>query len=160
MKQDAVTKMYEGLTGKERAVLSFHYLTRQDELESERIGHSGYEFQRWINSIADMAALFGLTHWRLMAGKFENQWCLKVALSNKKDASKAFAMMNNLKEIEGCLMALDAALLAVCQEHGIDPDDVRRMAEQAEPFVSNIESKLDEEFLEKWKTNLSKPLPA
>jgi hypothetical protein len=55
------------------------------------------------------------------------------------------------------LLALDRALLTICEEHGIDPDAVRRMA-GADPFNPVYTLEPDAEYQATMQANLSRLL--
>ncbi len=123
MKQDRIAKAYEGLNNKELATLAFHYLTNTNQVEMARVGDAvpkklykckDAEFVRWYECFFDMAGLWSIEHWRAYALMLE----ARVEMEGKE----------KLGRMESRLLAVDAAMLAVCEEHGIDPEGLQRMA--------------------------------
>lgn len=165
MKRDRIAKLYEGLTNKERAVLAFHYMTDINELELERVAAavpmktyecSDMEYRQWLNSLADMAALWAIEHWKTYSSKLAALGALHLMIA-RNELDEVQAMMDAHEKWESHLLALDCALLAICEEHGVDPAAVRRMA-GANPFdpVSALEP--DAEYQATMQTNLSRLL--
>jgi hypothetical protein len=56
-----------------------------------------------------------------------------AAIRRGEDFEKTDDLLLAHEQAESCLLALDAALLTICADNGIDPADVRKMA-GAEPF--------------------------
>ncbi len=165
MKQDRIAKLYEGLTNKERAALAFRYLTEANALEVERVAAAvplkvykcrDMEFRRWLDAFTDMAALWSIEHWQTYSRKLAAQVELHVMFANK-EKGKVRVMIEAHEKWESHLLALDRALLAICQEHGIDPDAVRRMA-GADPFDPMYALEPDAEYQATMQANLSRLL--
>ncbi len=172
MKQDRIAKLYEGLTNKERAALAFRYMTDTNELELERVASAvpmkiykcrDMEYQGWLNGFADMAALWAIEHWQTYSRMLAALVALHLTIACKKldhkelDKDEIQAMMDAHKKWESHLLALDRALLAICEEHGIDPDAVRRMA-GADPFDPVYALEPDAEYQSTMQANLSRLL--
>lgn len=165
MKQDRIAKLYEGLTNKERAALAFRYMTDTNELELERVAAAvpmktyecpDMEYQRWLNGFGDMAALWAIEHWQTYSRKLAALWALHLMIA-RKELDKVQAMMEAHEKWESHLLALDRALVAICEEHGIDPDAVRRMA-GADPFDPLYALEPDVEYQATMQANLSRLL--
>ena len=165
MKQDRIAKLYEGLTNKERAALAFHYMTDTNELELERVAAAvpmklyecpDMEYQRWLNGFADMAALWAIEHWQTYSRRLAALGALHLMIA-RKELGKVQAMMDAHEKWESHLLALDRALLTICEEHGIDPDAVRRMA-GADPFDPVYALEPDAEYQATMQANLSRLL--
>lgn len=165
MKQDRIAKLYEGLTNKERAALAFRYMTDTNKLELERVAAAvpmkiykcpDMEYKRWLNGFADMAALWAILHWQTYSQKLAALGTLYLMIV-RKERDKIQAMMDEHEKWESRLLALDRALLAICEEHGIDPDAVRRMA-GADPFDPVYALEPDAEYRSTMQANLSRLL--
>ena len=162
MKQDRIANLYEGLTNKELAALAFCYMTDTNELELERVAAAvpmkiykcpDIEYQRWLNGFAAMAALWAIEYWQ----NYSRFLAALVAL-HLMIASKAWDRMQAMMDVpvkwESHLLALDRALLVICEEHGIDPDAVRRMA-GADPFDTVYALEPNAEYQATMQANLS-----
>lgn len=134
MNQNRVTKMYDGLTNKERAALAFHYLTDANELELKRVEASvpvklyrcpDLDYLDWLDSFFNMAALWAIEHWQMYSRSLTALVALHINCDNL-EKEKSIIEVHAIWESR--LLALDCALLVVCDEHGIDPNRVRRLA--------------------------------
>lgn len=136
MKKDRITKAYEGLNNKELATIAFHYLANINQVEMGRVGDAvasktykckDAEFMRFYEGIFDMASLWSIEHWKAYARMLEVRVELLIELKgNSKD--EVMPLVEEFGRMEACLLAVDAAMLAVCEEHSIDADGVQRMA--------------------------------
>src|SRR5574338_509983 len=165
MKQDRIAKLYERLTNKERAALAFRYMTDINELELERVAAAvpmktyqcpDMEYQRWLDGFACMAALWAIEHWQTFSRKLAALGAMHIMIA-RKEPEKAQAMIEAHEKWESRLLALDRALLAICEEHGLDPDAVRRMA-GADPFTPLYALEPDAEYQETMQASLSRLL--
>jgi hypothetical protein len=147
MKQDRITKLYEGLTAKEQATLAFNCITSANTTEAERIAAAvpmrsyrmlDADYLRWIRGFTNMASCWGVLYWRTLAG--EQAARLLVLSGSVGDAQK---WMDGCTTLQKQLAGLEGALLAVCSVHGIDPNTVRRLAGDAEPMDSEVEADSD-----------------
>lgn len=136
MKNDPITKLYIGLTDKERAALAFSYAMQQNEVERRRIESvmpmqqfTGlpFEYRCWIYNLQNIAMLYAIEHWRLVA---HIQTCAAGAMVMlKSDDEKEWRpVVERHAQLEAELLSLETALDAVCTTHGLDPDTMRRMA--------------------------------
>lgn len=142
MKPDRITKLYEGLTNKERAALAFCCLTENNKVELDRITarvpRATYvcldlEYRTWIETFYHLARLWAIEHWQIYARKLA-----EIALAQhhlkRGELAETESYLQLVEYRERQLLALDRAMEAVCQEHGFDMDSVRRIAGTA-PFV-------------------------
>jgi len=122
MRKDDITKMYEGLNSKERALLAFRYLTDTNELEYKRLIDTAprknyvcadHEFQDAFGNIFDMAAYWGIEYWKA---------CFLREMAVNED------MMGGARNWDARVMGLDEALKAVCERHSIHLDAARRVS--------------------------------
>lgn len=134
--QDRIAKAYRGLTADQLAVLAFHYMTDANELEFSRVADAvplkdyrcpDVSYQARLDGFTRLAVYWAIEHWRLRSRKAESLGGALAAFRYGDD-EKADAMIEAHEQAENYLLALDAALLAICAEPGIDPEDVRRMA--------------------------------
>lgn len=137
---DTITKLYSGMTNKERAALAFRYLTDVNELELERVSGAvpfktyrcrDLEYQDRLDGLFNMAALYSIEYWRIYSRSLE---ALVASHVMANDSVKEQQMLEVQGIWQSRLMALNCAMLAVCTEHGIEPDSVRQLAE-VETFV-------------------------
>jgi hypothetical protein len=145
LKQDRITKLYANLDNKQRATLAFRYLTDVNKLELKRVVDSvpsatyigpDIEYRRCLDGIFDMASLWALLHWQVMAHFYRLRWAILVHVRYGEN-EEAKMITEKLQHTEARVMALENAMVAVCDYHGIDPDAVRKLA-QAEPFVPTL----------------------
>jgi hypothetical protein len=136
MKVDRIAKAYEGLNNKELANLAFHYITNTNQVEMGRIADAvprktykckDAEFVRWYESFFDMAAFWSIEHWKAYGRMMEARVEFLIMLKNKI-YDEAQLLLEVFRRMESRLLAVDAAMLTVCEEHGIDADGVQRLA--------------------------------
>ncbi len=166
MRQDRISKMYEGLSNKELAILSFQYMTDMNELESERVAGAvpvksyicrDVEYRRWLDGLFNMSAQFAIEHWRTNYRNLASTMSLRFAFE-ANDIDKVISMLEVHSICETRLLALDHALEAVCNEHGIDANSVRRLAgvEPFAPMCANL--KPNQEYQAEMQINLARLL--
>ncbi len=136
MKQDSITKMYAHLSGQEQARLSFQYAMEGNELETVRILASvrqrdyscpDVEYQRCVDGFTRFASTWAIEHWQTYSAK---QTCLiqMRVLLDQGAVEQAKEMIGQHQLWESRLLALDQALLSICDELKISPEAVRRFA--------------------------------
>lgn len=139
--RDRLTKAYRGLTPDQLAALAFHYMTGANDLEFQRVADAvplkdyrcpDVAYQARLDGFMRFAAYWAIEYWRLRTRKAETLGGALAALRRNNDG-QADALIEAHEKAESCLLALDAALLAICADNSIDPADVRRMAD-VEPF--------------------------
>lgn len=154
MKQDRITKLYEGLTNKERAALSFRYILDANELELSRVGDTvefksyrchDAEYREWLQSFFTLASHWGLIYWQHYSGLMAT-----IAL---RHATIAGSTTDDLKSIstrivywKRRLLALDVALDDLCTQHGVDVDVVRRYSEVDQNAITYADLLPDSEY--------------
>jgi hypothetical protein len=100
-----------------------------------------------MDGFKHFAACWAIEHWRMRCHKAEVLGAALVANRRGDDFEKADDLLYAHERAESCLLALDAALVAICAEHGLDAADVRRMA-GTEAFNSRRKSaKPDADYL-------------
>lgn len=133
---DRLTRAYRGLTADQLAALAFHYMTGANDLEFKRVADAvplkdyrcpDVSYQARLDGFTRFAAYWAVEHWRLRTRKAESLGGALAALHRGND-EQADAMIEAHEQAETYLLALDAALLAICADNSIDPADVRRIA--------------------------------
>jgi len=139
---DRLTKAYRGLTADQLAALAFHYMTDANDLEFKRVADAvplkdyrcpDVTYQARLDGFTRFAAYWAIEHWRLRTRKAEMLGAALAAIRRGEDFEKTDDLLYAHEQAETYLLALDAALLAICADNNIDPADVRRMA-GAEPY--------------------------
>ena len=136
MTPNRITKLYDSLTTKQRAALVFNHSGDSNEVEIRRISATipviSYrsrdpEYFCWLNYFFEMASTWAITHWRGRCATLAAMWSGYTS-TRQHNYTGAETSFQEAQQGEGRLMALDDALDAVCNDHGIDPAAVRRLA--------------------------------
>lgn len=147
MRDDAITKMYAGLTDKERAALAFDYLMRADDVERKRIEAAmpeqyfiglPLEYRRWTLNLQSLAMLYAIEYWRHVALAQMAMYGASTMLSDTDDPAQWKPMIKHFEEAEVKLLSLEAAFDDVCVEHGINPAAIRKLAGERHYTVIGI----------------------
>lgn len=140
MKEKRTTKLYEGLTSKRKATLTLHYMGEQDATEIERIRSTvpwkdyrcmDAEYTDWRDRLLHITMAWGLDYWRAVyvhahAVHQLTRLDLKAADS---EALQAFTKADErVERALARIVALQEALKDVCQQHGLDHEDVIKVA--------------------------------
>lgn len=145
--QDRIAKAYCGLPTDQLAALAFHYMAVDNDLEMKRVTDAvplkvyrchDEAYEARLDGLARLASHWAVAHWRLRAQAAESLNSSLAVLRRGDEHEQAGGLLDAREQAETHLLALDAALLAVCAEINIDPADIRRMA-GAEPFQSSRE---------------------
>lgn len=129
------TKLYEGLTPKQKAALTLHFIGERNADEIGRIRGTvpwkeyrciDAEYTEWRDAFTGMATVWGLMYWQelcqLQARAFE------VVQHDAGDA-RAFAKADaKAGQSLARVMALEGALRDVCKQHGLVACDLMRLA--------------------------------
>jgi hypothetical protein len=117
-------------------------MTSANDLEFKRVADAvplkdyrcpDVAYQARLDGFTRFAACWAIEHWRLRCHKAEMLGAALAAIRRGEDFEKTDDLLFAHEQAESCLLALDAPLLTICADNGIDPADVRRMA-GAEPF--------------------------
>ncbi|MHB8622072.1 MAG: hypothetical protein ACYC9J_00440 [Sulfuricaulis sp.] len=149
MKPD-IENMYDRLTPRELAAIAFHYYATPGDTERElqqiydavpRRDYSGLdlEFKNWDIAFIGFATTWSLLYWQVRCRDMAlmGYW---LGVQAQKDKTHVIPLIDYaLWEIAGQLLALDRVLEDICAEHGIDPADVRWIAD-TEPYKPIIKS--------------------
>jgi hypothetical protein len=159
MKSDAITKGYESITNKQRAVLYFHYVTHENELEANRLLSSvprktytmnDMEFVKWEDGFSRLASVFAHEHWIARHGLMAAVLRMKIASAKEKAWEEWDATVEDVRYWSKTLLSLDAALLAAADKHGFDVQCVYLRA-RTEPYKPKNKSvTADAEIQEIW----------
>lgn len=131
-----LTKAYRGLNADQSAALAFHYISEGNALEFKRLGDAvplkdyrcpDVAYQARLDGFTRFAACWAIEHWRMRCLEAETLGAALVA-NRRADYEKSDNLLDIHEHAEGCLLALDVALAAICTGHGLDAADVRRMA--------------------------------
>lgn len=134
---DRLTRAYRGLTADQLAALAFHYMAGANDLEFKRVADAvplkdyrcpDIAYQARLDGFTRFAAYWAIEHWRLRTRKAEMLGAALAAIRRGEDFEKTDDLLYAHEQAESYLLALDAALLAICADNGIDPADVRRIA--------------------------------
>lgn len=157
--KDPITKLYNGLTNKERAALFFQYATFGNEIETARVLSSvprqtysmtDLEFIMWSDGFNLLANMFAQEHWIARHGLVAAVLRLKIA-SAKNDAwEEEDAAIEELHNWSRMLLSLDAALLAVADKHGLDVNCVYNRASTKPYKPTKNDMTADVEIVEIW----------
>lgn len=172
MKLD-VEDLYERLSPRELAAMAFHYcaVPGHTERELEQIENAvprrdyrgpDIAYKSAFTAFSSFATVWALSHWQHRHRHAAVMGWLLAVRNKKGDARIVQQAVDMLWEVEGQLLAMDHALEDLCEAHGIDPADVRRIA-STEPYVPIIKSDTliaNPEYLEEVRESLSQLLPA
>lgn len=163
--QNRLTKAYNGLNAEQLATLAFHYLAEANDQEIERLVSAvpmkeyrclDVVYLTRVESLTQMATFWTIEHWRWRCINAEKLAGVLAAFRRAADDEQLDALINALEASEKCLLALDAALNSVCSEHGIDPADVRKIAE-TKPYISMRKGMTpDPDMMEAMRASLKK----
>lgn len=133
---DQVTKLYAGLTDKERATMAYTYLTKGNELERARIASvmpqehfvglpDGY--RRIFINLNNLTMMYSIAYWQQVAQ------CLALlagvqAILSDPDPEAYERTVKRFQAAEAALLAIEAAFDSVCTEHGLNAAVMRGMA--------------------------------
>ena len=140
MKEKRTTKLYEGLTSKQKAALTLHYIGEQDATEIGRIRSTvewkGYrcmdaEYTDWRDLFTNISLVWGLAYWQALyvhANAVHQLIRLDLKAADKR-ALKAFDEADQKADRTlARLVALQEALKDVCHQHGLDHEAVIKLA--------------------------------
>lgn len=148
------TKLYNGLSNKQKAVLTFQNLVglNADEVpiisgsvERKHYSQRDTEYTDWVDAFYSVASLWSITYWQQ---KYQEAACLVLVAEQDTDQA-----ISRYREIEARVTALHYALQEFCNTHGLDAQSVYKFAGAEKP---NLADKLyDEFYLAEWIENLN-----
>ena len=148
------TKLYNGLSNKQKAVLAFQHITQlnTDEVpiisgsvERKHYSQRDKEYTDWIETFYSVASLWSITYWQQ---KYQEATCLVLVAEQDTDQA-----ISRYREVEARITALHYALQEFCNTHGLDAQSVYKFAGAEKP---NLADKLyDEFYLAEWVENLN-----
>ena len=167
MKSNGITKLYAELTNKERAAISFRYMAEGNEMEFDRILASvprftyrchDFEYRAWLEAFFNVWHIWAIEHWQCRCRAVAAMCGTQIQLLQKQKGSVSkFIAAQELWESR--LLALDGALEAVCEEHGIEVDAMRGLTETEayRPVLRDLTP--DSEYQERTQKNFRSLLP-
>lgn len=133
---DPLVKLYAGLTDKERAVLAYSYIAKQNDIEHRRIESTmqmqnfvglPLEYRREIDNLNYLALLYAMEYWKQVA-LAQLFFIGTHALLQSEDPEAYRPMVERFEREEGRLLSLEQAFDAVCTEHGFDAATMRTLS--------------------------------
>jgi predicted DsbA family dithiol-disulfide isomerase len=138
-----VSKLYEALSSKEKAAAVFSCLTRLDTTTADRIVATvpmktyrtlDLDYGDRLSRLSDMATFWGMNYWREMARAFAAMGLMTHAwLRGREDVNEE--VFETFEKAQSHVVALEAMLMDLCEENGIDPEAVRTLADVGSAFV-------------------------
>jgi|SRR5690625_1765515 len=140
MKEKRTTKLYEGLTNKQKAALTLHYIGEQDATEIGRIRSTvewkeyrciDAEYTDWCDLLRGISLVWGLMYWQALYVNANAVHQLIRHISKAADNGTFQAFDEADQKAHRTLarvVALQEALKEVCHQHGLDHDDVIKVA--------------------------------
>lgn len=130
------------MDAKDKAMLVFHYLANgqsdkalaiEGTVSIKNYDFLDLEFTAPLSCGYLLAKAWGNTHWKNMTFRMTSltRYLAEKSMGNLKEAERFAA---DSLAFENRLLAIDAALVHVCRAYGIDPDDVRKIADDAITF--------------------------
>lgn len=168
MKADRISKMYENLTSKEKALLSFHYSVTGNTTEADRIAAMvpwktykmrDAEFLDWLHAVHHVAEFWGSQHWKMQAERLAALSGILI-MQEREDYDRLEAFTETFELWEACLLALDVATESVCTQHGIDPSTIRALYDAERFRPRNTRMAPDAEYLAAVEARLAEILEA
>lgn len=161
---ERLTRAYKGLSADQLAALAFHYMADANELEFTRVESAvprdvyrcpDLEYQVRRDAFFRFATLWAIEHWRMRCRKAELLGAAVVQARRGDDPEKADDLLYAHEQAEKALLALDAALVAICKDRGIEPNDVRKIAGVEAFTPSRAELTPDAETVATFKSGFS-----
>ena len=133
---DSLTKLYAGLTDKEKAVIAFTYRAQRNDLETARIESAmaeqsfiglPYGYRRMTGNLQDLALVYATEYWRHVA-LCQAMMAGTMALIRDDDPEAYKPVAQRFKAAESALLAIEQAFDDVCLEHGLDQATMRTIS--------------------------------
>lgn len=167
MQKDRISKAYEGLNNKQLATLAFHYLTNTNMAEMSRVGDAvpsrlysrkDAEFMRFYESLFDVSALWAIEHWKAYAHMIEVQLELHLEIKAGNNPSEVKRLAEKSGRMESRLLAIDAAILRVCNENYLDIRDISKVSASTLFTPSSDDMVADADYKTEMYNNFSRLL--
>ncbi len=156
MTKDPIAKMYKHLTAQELALLAFASLANGDELEQARIADAvprrtysclDADFTQHLDRVFNMACCWAIQYWqcqtRTMAAR-----TLWLTAKGEQHLQADEALYRHQRR----QAAIEAALMEICQEHGIDIEAVKQIAGITSDFTGKTDP--DPDYLAQVKRDM------
>ncbi len=136
------------------AAQSFDAIARADSTDLERIigvvetevcECLSIEYQGWLDAFQNVASLWAIEHWRLLAQHFAASSGFYEC--NNDDPARAIEYANSVNLCNARYAALEVALNRVCEIHGLSPDAMRTVAGTEEETAVRSISPPDLDYL-------------
>lgn len=157
-------KLYEGLTGAEKAALVFSSAARLDTAEADRIEASvplkiyrmaDAEYRERLHRLGVLAFFFGNRYWREFARVAAAAGLMSHAWQNENDDMAAEACEVYF-QAQGRMLALDEALRATCEANRLDIEAVWTLADVSGPYQAIGDVTVDVAFTNEMRGLLDK----
>jgi hypothetical protein len=164
MAKDRITKLYEGLTAREKAAVAFSSLARLDQAEADRIEATverktyrmlDAAYSDRLEHLMVMVLLWGLRHWHEFA-KFSSALGLMKLARDGGKYELADEACETFLGAHARLLALDEILNTICDANGLDVESVRMLAEVGGPHFAIGDLTPDASYVEEFGELLSK----
>ena len=158
MTKDPIAKMYKHLSTQELALLAFSSLANGDELEQARIADAvprrtysclDAGFTQHLDRVFNMACCWAIQYWQCQTRTIAARaWWLTAKGDRHWQADEALYRHRRRQA------AIKAALMEICQEHGIDNEAVKQIAGITSDFADNGDHDPDPDYLVQMKSNM------
>ncbi|MGB8296544.1 MAG: hypothetical protein WCG85_14045 [Polyangia bacterium] len=163
-KDHRVSKLYDAMTSGEKAAAVFACLMRFDTNTADRIIATvptrtyrtlDLDYGDRLSRLSDMSSFWGLHHWREMTVMTAAMalMCRAWQTGNDDLGEQTF---EGFQKAQAHLVALDAMLLDICDENGLDQEAIRMMAGVPETYTPIGEPPSDPDFDAEFRGILSK----
>lgn len=148
------TKLYNSLSNKQKAILTFQSLAElnADEVpiiagtvERKEYSQRHIEYTDWVETLFSVASLWSITYWQQ---KYLEATCLLLVAEQDTDLA-----VSGYKEVKARVTALHHALQEFCKTHGLDSQYVYKFAGVEKPNLAD--KPYDEFYLAEWVENLN-----
>ncbi len=158
-----ISRLYDTLTNRERAILVFKHLVDGDKEEAGRVSRSvplkdyrcsDYEYERLYDGIWDMGRAYEATYWFLEA-MASRRFSGGIYFGKHGEAEKSEKAFQDFFEYAMEAQALDAALEDICEEQGLDVSVMRKFS-GTDDELHFRSPEVDQGMIEKYKARLSR----
>ena len=158
MTKDPIAKMYKHLTAQELALLAFASLPGGDELEQARIYDAvprrtyscpDMDFVKHLDRVFNMACCWAIQYWQCQTRTMAARSLWLTAKGDRHWQADEALYRHQRRQA-----AIEAALMEICQEHGIDIDAVKQLAGITSDFADNGDHEPDPDYLAEVKSDM------
>lgn len=154
MQNKRITKMYQNLSCREKATLSFGYILSNDTHGLSRIAntvsHHTYscrdiEYSDWLAKSFTFASTWSLLYWQNYASYAATLALFAAALANENVNEDAEGLSGQINFWKGRLFALNGVLNHLCEKYGLSVDAVHKYGD-VESFIQDGATNPDMEY--------------